>query len=264
MSDREAFLKRFVQPEDKLLLAKVLDQADLSLKRREERFTFFLSPGHIFKFSKVLEHLKGDLNVMVYGGFEDAERKMIGFCPDFFDISEEDFPIKVVEIEADKRFSSKLSHRDYLGSVLGLGIDRDRTGDIMINDNKAIIIAMEDIAQYICANLFKVGRTPVKCTIKDVTGIDIAKKEVKEIFSTVPSLRLDCIVSSAFGLSRGNAKTLIESEKVQLNWETVTNASAMVDEGDMLSARGFGRAQINEIKGKTKKDRLGIVIGRYI
>ena len=112
---------------------------------------------------------------------------------------------------------------------------------------------MEDIAQYICANLFKVGRTPVKCTLKDITGIDIAKKEVKEMFSTVPSLRLDCIVSSAFGLSRGNAKSLIEAEKVQLNWETATNASAMVHKGDMLSARGFGRAQINEIKGKTKK-----------
>ncbi len=264
MLDKEAFLKRFVQPEDKLLLAKVLDQADLSLRRREERFTFFLSPGHIYKFSKSLEYLKGDLNICVFGGFADAERKMIGFCPDFFDITEADFPIKAVEIETDKRFSSSLSHRDYLGSILGLGIDRDRTGDIIINGNKALVLAMEDIADYIAANLFKVGRTPVRCTVKDTDGIDMGTRNVKELFSTVPSLRLDCIVSSAFGISRGNAKALIDAEKVQLNWETVTSASCEVNEGDVLSARGFGRAKVKEIKGRTKKDRIGIVIDRYV
>ncbi len=264
MLDKEAFLKRFVQPEDKLLLAKVLDQADLSLRRREVRFTFFLSPGHIYKFSKSLEYLKGDLNVCVFGGFPDAERKMIGFCPDFFEITEADFPIRAVEIEADKRFSASLSHRDYLGSILGLGIDRDRTGDIVINGNKAYVFAMEDIAEYLSANLFKVGRTPVKCTVIDPDAVDAGVKNIKEMFSTVPSLRLDCIVSSAFGLSRGNAKALIDAEKVQLNWETVTSASCEVNEGDFLSARGFGRAKVKEIKGRTKKDRIGIVIDRYV
>ncbi len=264
MLDRQAALKRFVQPEDKLLLAKVLDQADLSLRRHEMRFAFFMSPGHIFKFSKTLEYLKGDLNYMVFGGYGSAERKLIGFCPDYMEISEKDFPIKAVEIEADKRFASKLSHRDYLGSILGLGIDRDRTGDIVITENKAVLIALEDIAEYIAANLFKVGKTPVKCYIKDLDGIDMGSKNIKEVFSTVPSLRLDCIVSAAFGVSRGNAKTLIDGEKVQLNWETVTSATIMVDEGDVLSARGFGRATVLEIKGKTKKDRIGVLIGRFI
>jgi len=212
----------------------------------------------------MLEFLKSDLNICVFGGFKDAERKMIGFSPDYMDINETYFPIKAVEIEADKRFSHSLSHRDYLGSILGLGIDRDRTGDIIINENKAVVIAAEDIADYVASTLFKVGRTPVKCTVRDTEGLDITSKNIKEVFSTVPSLRLDCIVSSAFSLSRGNAKALIDAEKVQLNWQTVTSASAEVKEGDVLSARGYGRAEVVEIKGRTKKDRIGILIGRYI
>lgn len=264
MLNRQAALKRFVQPEDKLLLAKVLDQADLCLRRHEMRFTPFLSPGHIYKFSKTLENFDVNLKTVVFGGYADAERKVIGFCPDYMELLFSQFPLKAVEIEADKRFASNLSHRDYLGSVLGLGLDRDRTGDIIIDENKAWIIAFDDIADYVAANLFKVGRTSVKCTVKDIDGLEIGKKEIKEIFSTVPSMRLDCILSSAFNLSRGGAKELLEAEKVQLNWDTVTSPSAAVSEGDVLSARGFGRAEVLEIRGKTKKDRIGVVLGRYV
>ncbi len=264
MLSRQDALKRFVQPEDKLLIAKVLDQADLSLKRHEMRFTFFLSPGHVFKFKDILFSMKNELNIMVFGGCEDAERQMVGFCPDYMEVTEKDFPIAAVEIESDKRFSGSLSHRDYLGSVLGLGIDRDRTGDIIIEGNRAVLIAERDIADYVCANLFKVGRTPVKCRGLDLENLGLGQKNIKEVFSTVPSLRLDCIVGSAFGVSRGTAKELIEAEKVQLNWETTKSPSKEVLEGDTISARGYGRAKVIEVKARTKKDRIGILIGRYV
>lgn len=264
MFDRQLALKRFVQPEDKLLFAKAMDRADLSLKRHEKRFTFFMSPGHIFKFKPYFDLMANELNYMIYGGFEDCERAMVGFCPDYMTLSREDFPIKAVEIAADKRFALSLSHRDYLGSVLGLGIDRDRTGDIIIKDGRAILIAEEEIAQYVSLNLFKVGKTPVKCMVTGLDSLDFGQKTVKEFFSTVPSLRLDCVLGVAFSLSRGAAKALIDEEKVSVNWEIARSASQSVNEGDMLSARGFGRAQIIEVKGKTKKDRVGVIIGRYV
>lgn len=265
MIGRQDVLKRFVQPEDKLLAAKVLDQADLSLKRREMRFTSFLPAGHIFKLLPALELLKNDIKYKIYGGADDAERSVIGFCPDYMNIEIEDFPLKAVEISTDVRFSKKLSHRDYLGSVLGLGIERDKIGDIIIRENGAVVIAESAIAEYIAVNLKRAGKTPVSCTLADIKETDnLPGKNIKEVFSTVPSLRMDCIVGAAFGLSRGASKSLIDAEKVQLNWETELNPSRILKEEDVISARGFGRAVLLEIRGRTKKDRIGILIGRYV
>ena len=262
---RQDVLKRFVQPEDKLLAAKVLDQADLSLKRKETRFTSFLTAGVIYKLLPTLELLKNDIKYEIYGGIDGAERSIIGFCPDYDDIDKRDFPIKAVEININEKFSKSLSHRDYLGSVLGLGIERDKIGDIIIRENGAVVIAETSMAEYIAVNLKKAGRTPVSCVITGTESLtDLPGKNIKEVFATVPSLRLDCILGSAFGLSRGSAKALTDAEKVQLNWETETNASRILKEGDVISARGCGRAVLLEIKGKTKKDRIGILIGRYV
>lgn len=263
MFEKQALLKMTNQPEEKLLLAKVLDQADLSLQRHEKCFTDFIDPKKSELVFAMVQKIK-DLNVSAFGGDELCERQMLGFSPDYVELTESEFPISAVKINFNKKFSSALGHRDYLGSILGLGITRDKLGDIRIYDDFTICYVHSEIADYISNNLDKVGRTKVSAEVLKVVSLELPKENIEQKHLTVSALRLDCILASAFHLSRGKAQDLIEGEKAFVNWTVQKNASHLLKEGDMLSLRGFGRAKMGEIKGKTKKDRIGIVIFKYL
>ncbi|HCT65324.1 MAG TPA: hypothetical protein DIC60_08700 [Lachnospiraceae bacterium] len=263
MLDKQALLRNVNQPDERLLLAKVLDQADFSLKRHENTFTDFCDPGKMEIIIRAIGGIQG-LNFTVFGGSDDCERRRIGFCPDYREIDEAEFPIKVVKISVNTKFSKELTHRDFLGSVLGLGIDRGKVGDIFLFEDYTLIFACEEIAKYICANLLRVGKTIVKTQLQAVNEAQMPTKKMEEKSVTVSSLRLDVLVGAAFNMSRGKAVALIESEKVFINWITAKSVSKVVKEGDMLSVRGFGRAKLLEVRGKTKKDRVGVVFLKYI
>lgn len=263
MYNKQALLRVVNQPEERLLLAKVLDQADLSLKKHEKYFSDFIDPKKTNIINNILNKIT-DLNTCVFGGNEECERKMFGFSPVYSEIELHDFPIKALKITSNLKFAEKMSHRDYLGSILGLGIDRGKIGDIVLFENYTLCYVNNDIADYISLNLTKVSRTKVSTSILDLEEVVIPDKNVVEKVSTVASLRLDAVVSTAFHLSRGKALALIESEKVFVNWSVVSNGSAQLKEGDMVSVRGLGRVKLSEIRGKTKKDRISIVICTYI
>ncbi|MCQ4726337.1 YlmH/Sll1252 family protein [Anaerotignum faecicola] len=263
MLDKQALLRNVYQPDERLLLAKVLDQADFSLKRHSDTFTDFCDPKKMETVMSVIRNISG-INFFIFGGSGECERRIIGFCPDYREIENFDFPIKAVKVSANMKFSKELSHRDFLGSVLGLGIDRGKVGDIFIFDNYSIIFAFDDIAEYIAANLERVGRTAVKTEIMEICDIQMPEKNVVEKSITVASLRLDAVIGGIFNISRGKASDLIEGEKVFINWLSVTNVSKPVKEGDMISVRGLGRAKFMSLNGKTKKGRIGIVVEKYI
>lgn len=263
MLHRQVLLRNVSQPEERLLLAKVLDQADFSLKRHENTFTDFCDPGKMETIIKMLENIPA-LHFTVFGGNEDCERRRIGFCPDYREIAEEEFPIKAVKISANMKFSKELTHRDFLGSVLGLGIDRGKVGDIFLFEDYTLVFACDEIAHYICTNLLRVGKTPVKTKLQNMDEVEMPIKNVVEKSVTVPSLRLDALIGAAFNMSRGKAAALIEGEKVFINWMTASSVSKAVKEGDMLSVRGFGRAKLLAVRGKTKKDRIGVVFLKYV
>lgn len=263
MLDKQALLRNVNQPDERLLLAKVLDQADFSLKRHENTFTDFCDPGKMEILIRAITSVQG-LNFTIFGGSDQCERRRIGFCPDYKEIDETDFPIKAVKISANMKFSKELTHRDFFGSVLGLGIDRGKVGDIFLFEDYTLIFACEEIAQYICANLLRVGKTAVKTELQGIEEVDLPTKNTEEKSVTVSSLRLDALVGAAFNMSRGKAADLIEGEKVFINWITASSVSKAVKEGDMLSVRGFGRAKLLEVRGKTKKDRISVVFLKYI
>lgn len=263
MLDKQALLRNVNQPDERLLLAKVLDQADFSLKRHENTFTDFCDPSKMEMLIRIIGSMQG-LNFTVFGGSDQCERRRIGFCPDYKEIAEVEFPIKAVRIFANMKFSKELTHRDFLGSVLGLGIDRGKVGDIFLFEEYTLIFACEEIAQYICTNLLRVGKTAVKTQLQGIEEVDMPAKNTEEKSVTVSSLRLDALVGAAFNMSRGKAADLIEGEKVFINWITASNTSKTVKEGDMLSVRGFGRAKLLEVRGKTKKDRISVIFLKYI
>jgi len=154
-------MKKFGQPDTKLLFSKVLDRALLCEKRGVRTFSDFLDPLSARKFYEVLE-LDASCNVMSYGGAFGCERLMIGFYSEYDSMSESDFPIRALEIVHN---NDKLSHRDFLGSILGAGISRDKLGDIFVFADRAIAFLEAEISEHVFNSLSSVGSTSISCSI---------------------------------------------------------------------------------------------------
>lgn len=264
MMDRQALLKSIPDGEERLLFAKALDQAIFAMKRRQPAFTDFMDRAKCSRFAERMRGIR-DLKVTLFGGTEDCERQMMGFSLAEEELPEEEFPIRIIKIRRkSKKFGqTDLSHRDYLGSILGLGIDRSKVGDILVTEDAAVCFVAEEISAYITAVLEQVSRTAV--IAEETEGADaIPKRQTETKRLTVASLRLDAVAGEAFNLARGKAQALIGAEKAQVNWNTVTNTSHLLKEGDMVSLRGFGRFRLLSVGGKTKKDRVGLEIEKYI
>lgn len=262
MIDRQAFLKGTHQPDEKLLLAKVLDQADFSLDRWQTVFTDFLSPAEGGFITKVLDKIH-DLDYCVYGGTEECERNRIALFPLGEEFCKEDFPIMAVRISFAGKFGQKLSHRDFLGAILGLGIDRSKVGDILLFDTYAICYADDEMASYICSHLEKVGKIGVKTETIEPKLVLLPEKKIQRRVASVASARADAVFGACFQISRGKAQQLIAAEKAFINWSVVKSPSDKVEEEDILSLRGYGRAKVVQWKGETKKGRLSVVLERY-
>lgn len=261
--NKQNLIKSFNEQETKLSFAKVLDQVELCMKKHIYTFTDFLDPTKIEQYIDKLQYING-INYKIFGGYEDAERRIIGFCPDYTELTEYDFPIKAIKIKLLDKFCESLTHREYLGSILGTGIERSKLGDILVIDDYAITFIYENIADYIFINLSKVSRTKVENFIIELSDVILPQKRYKEIKATVASLRVDSIISTAFHISRGKASDFISAEKVNVNWAVVKSNSFSIKEGDIFTLRGYGRAKLVEITGKTRKDRIGILIYIYV
>jgi RNA-binding protein YlmH len=168
----------------------------------------------------------------------------------------------VLEIVPNARID--LSHRDYLGSLMGLGIKREVTGDIIVTEDKCSIIVLNEIAGYIAGNLIKVGNAGVSLKLLDIMDLSVPEPKAAEINTTVAALRLDSFCAPAFGISRSKAAEFIKAGKVKLNWEITLNTDKAVCEGDTISLKGKGRAVLEKIGGRSRKDRLAIHIKKFV
>ena len=243
-------------PDEKLLFSKALDRALLCEKKGFPSFSPFLDPLKCEKFAAIIER-EGICHVSSYGGALDCERKMLSFYNDYDTVEEADFPIDALEILHN---NSKLTHRDFLGSVLGCGVNRERVGDVFIFPNKAIIFLEREISDFVCGALDKVGNTPVERAIikDDFLLAPFNEGNMKDI--TVASMRLDAIVGAVWNLSRGKAAKLIEAEKAFVNWQCAKSTSKLINEGDTITLRGHGRAIIEAVNGRTKKDNISVSV----
>lgn len=200
----------------------------------------------------------------IFGGYEFAERQIVAFIPDAFCLYEEvSFPIATLEIKpCNLRFSDPLTHRDYLGAVLNLGIDRSQLGDILVEEGRALLFCRQSIKELICQELCRVRHTVVSTREVVEEKFDIPLKK-EPIQGSVSSVRLDAVIAQVFPGSRSSLTSMIEAGKVFVNGKMIVSNGYHLKEKDIISVRGIGRFQyIGEIS-KTKKGRILIALEKY-
>ena len=200
----------------------------------------------------------------IWGGMENSERVVVRFGDPEELSYEEDFPIRILHIEPRQaKYSETLTHRDFLGAILNLGIERDVVGDILVKDNSAYCFVLEKLADVFCSDLDRVKHTAVSCKIVDEVPGDVLPK-LKEENITVTSPRLDAILAKVYHLSRTDAKELFDMEKVILNGRICRNPETNLKENSKVSVRGYGKLEYHGEERTTKKGKTGITIWRYI
>ena len=261
MSDaKEKIIRYYKGTEGEKTAVKLVDFATQALKNRKYKLSGFLSPFEQEMAGTIANSL-GELKVDFDGGFVGAERQRVAFCNEDFQGTPA-FEISVIKAEWNGEFA-RLGHRDVLGAILSLGVDRECVGDIIATKDFARIIVDKKMADYFSTNLTQIGNVSVKTEIDELENIAPKEERVKEIKATVASLRADSIAAVGFGMSRSKAAADISAEKVQLNWQTVKNSSQTIKQGDVLSMRGRGRLEVAEITGQTKKGRIGVLLKRF-
>ena len=245
------------------LFAKILDRFFLCKTRLKPAFTDFYDPAKWTTFLNIIQHKYKSENIqaLTFGGTADCERRMLGFFPFTDTTLLTSFPIKRLRISHNTKFNKGPRHQDYLGSILGLGFDRGKIGDIFLmpESGYADVFVYDDIAEYICGQLDKVGKVPVKVQESPEDGPQLTHTETESQIN-VASLRLDVIAAAIFRLSRGQISALIGAEKVFVNWTPCTDKGKQIKLGDMVTVRGHGRARIGEVLGNTKKGRLRVTV----
>ncbi len=193
----------------------------------------------------------------LFGGYEDAERKMVAFLPDY---AEANFPISVLNIKTPNL--ARLTHRDFLGSLLGIGIKREKCGDIIINEDSCSIILHSDIVRFAADNLLRVGREGVSTSALSLDSLILPEKKFSCITGTVSSPRLDAIVALFIKSGRSEATEFISSGRVFVNGICANKNDMHLSGGEKISVRGKGKC-IVEFGGQSKKGRIFVNISKY-
>lgn len=240
--------------DDKLLVRHVLDLAARSEKIGKPLYSSFLDDRQLAICEAAL---KSDYSFVTLGGYSGAERRVIALG--ITDESNACPPFEAVVFNYPEGIA--LSHRDFLGSLMALGIKRELLGDILVGRGRTAVFVIAS-ALPLVRDMRKVGSCGVRVT-DDFTEEDIPKQEFDELHSTVASLRLDSVIATAFRLSREKSAELIRSKGVMHNRVMTFNTSEKVQEGDRFSIRGFGKCELYEVGGQSKKDRIFITIRKF-
>ena len=261
-------LNDYREKDDKILLAQVFDKIEAVEKKNKIEYTDFLDLAQIELVQKFINKIRVE-NYMSYGGFEQAERKMFVFYPDKFNVNvvEKNLSniVQIIRIELPEDLKGKYTHRDYLGAVIKLGIERKKVGDIIVDNNGADIIIDKDISKFLLDNLGSLTRfSKSEITIQnieDLRPVEIKKEEIEIIVS---SMRLDNVISELARCSRNKALDIINQERVFVNFESENKKTKQIKIGDMVTIRGKGRFFVKEISGQTRSGRVVIKIEKFI
>ena len=260
--NRENIDKIAQNSEDRILLAKLWDKIGAGIRRNIPASTGFLSPREL----EMARYLFGNQpGLYAFGGYEDAERKMLCYLPDYLDeasLWDEDSPI--VCLRATFYQGDHPSHRDFLGALMGCGISRECVGDICVGENSCDFFVTEEIAPYLLQNFTGAGRVKVRLSAIALQDASIPEPEVKEIRDTLASLRLDSAVASGFRIGRSLAAEYIAAGKAAIDGLPCEKPDKSVTEGMKISIRGLGKIKIQSVNGQTKKGRISVVIHRYV
>lgn len=247
---------------DELFEKRITELADLAFTRGIVTFSDFLDlhQQHILHSVNWRDH---GVRVETSGGYETAERQMAAWIPDAL-CYEWEYPCVCVQIEPlSMKFAGEMNHRDFLGSILSLGIDRSVTGDLIVRGKTAQIFVEEQISDFLINELTRVRKTPVRAFLVE-SADDTFLPETEERTGSVASVRLDSVTALAFGLPRGEMNTLIREGRVFVNAKLVTSNGHPLRPGDLISVRGHGKCRYEGEGHITKKGRVTIRVSRFI
>lgn len=260
--DRSNIEKIAHTPEDRLLLAKLWDKINAGMRKNIPANTCFLSPRE----QEMAKFLFGEPEgLYVFGGYEEAERKMLVYLPEYLEDSalfDEGSPC--VCLRATFYQGDSPNHRDFLGALMGAGIGRETVGDICVDKGSCDFFVTAEIAPYIAQNFTSAGRTKLHLEQISLENASIPDPEVKEIKDTLASLRLDSVISSGFRIGRSLAAQYVSAGKAAIDGLPCEKPDKPVPEGAKISVRGLGKIKLAVVNGRTKKDRISVVIHRYI
>ena len=260
--DRNHIEKIAHTPEDRLLLAKLWDKITAGMRKNIPANTCFLSPREL----EMARYLFGDVpGLYAFGGYADAERKMLIYLPEYLEentLYDSDSPC--VCLRAGFYQADSPSHRDFLGALMGAGIGRETVGDICVGKSQCDFFVTAEMAPHLLQSFTSAGRTKLHLSQIPLTQAQIPEPEVREIKDTLASLRLDSVISSGFRIGRSLASQYISAGKASIDGLPCEKPDKPVAQGSRVSVRGLGKIRLVQINGKTKKDRISVVIHRYV
>ena len=266
--DKQKVLNEYKKQEDKILIAQILDKIEFSRQREKLEYTDFLDMYQISLVKSFMKKIEFE-NYILYGGFEEAERKLLIIYPEKYNMNmiEKNYSkiIKAIRIILEDEQKEKYYHRNYLSGIIKVGIKREKAGDIIVSDDGADILVKAETAETLKKELGTLTRFEnSKMEIIDIS--DVRKQEIKleEISIIVPSLRLDNFVSDLARTSRSKAAQIIDSERVFINGQNEKKTSKQVKLGDIITIRGKGRFVVKEFSGSTRSGRTVVKIEKYV
>lgn len=249
--------------EDRVLLARVYERIEQGARRNIPTSTCFLSPREQVIAERMLRGA-GMTTFCFFGGVSTAERRICAYVPDYYGedwLLSEESPLAA--FRASFYEGDSLTHRDFLGSLMGCGVKRETVGDIIVEKGSCDFLVLREIAPYVSQNLLSAGRTKLSVSKIPLTELHAPEVNTQTINDTVATLRLDSILGSGFRLSRGKAVALIEAGRASVNHLPCLKPDKQLAEGDVLSLQGHGKLRLETVRGETKKGRIAIVLERF-
>lgn len=266
--DKQQVLKDYKKQEDKICLSQVLDKIEFSKTREKIENTDFLDMYQVSLVENFLRKIKFE-NYKLYGGYEEAERKILIIYPEKYNekMLKKNYSkiIKIVRITLPEEERGKYFHRNYLGGIVKLGLRREKIGDIIVCNEGADIIVMQNFADILKQQLPSLTRFEnSKVIIDEIQNVQKREIITEQVKIIVPSLRLDNFVSDLAKTSRSKAVQIIDQERVFVNGQNETKVSKQLKLNDIITIRGKGRYVIKEFSGTTRSGRTVVVIEKYV
>ena len=259
MLPREDLLKGV---ENRESVARVVDLADQAIKTWEVVLTDFLSPPELVEIQQQFGRLT-EVQLVAWGGYPQAERQRLAIARSELPLDPSQVEVAALDIAGNFLFDPA-THRDFLGAMLGCGLVREKTGDVIVlGERGGQVIVVPEMVEYLETQLTQVRSVPVRTQRIDLSELKIREPKKKEMTTVEASMRLDAIASAGFGVSRSKMSDLITAGDVRVNWKDISQASHQVKSGDLIAIRGKGRLEVGEVT-VTKKDRYRVQLTRFI
>lgn len=260
--DKERLTSHLRGDDELAIGAHIIDSAERAWQTNRPQITDFYDPYQVKVAKSVLDGI-GEVASLFFGGYKRAERVRLVIYPQFYLTETIETPISVLEVTGNFQFQS-VTHRDFLGAILGTGLTREKIGDLVCLQNGCQVVVAREVVDYLLQEWTGVHHVPVKIREIDEEQIAVEPERVKEIKCTVASLRLDAVASSGFGTSRTKMVRDIKGERVKVNWKIVNNPAQPIEQGTVISIRGRGRVVVEDVRGETKKGRISLLLKRLM